>query len=109
MFGIFYKVPPFDERFNIHGACIAGGALYRGVAKFIGMDIFLVPGATGDKNTNLKSKADTAIKALETHDFVFLHVKACDSFGHDGDFKGKTKMLEKIDRELMPKLIKSGA
>ena len=107
--GSYAKVPPFDERFNIHGACIAGGALYRGVASFIGMDIFMVPGATGDKNTSLKSKAETALKALETHDFVFLHVKACDSFGHDGDFKGKKGFIEKIDRELMPLLMKSGA
>jgi 2,3-bisphosphoglycerate-independent phosphoglycerate mutase len=107
--GIFSKVTPFDERFEIHGACVAGGALYKGVAKFIGMDIFLVPGATGDKNTKLKSKADTAIKALDNYDFVFLHVKACDSFGHDGNFKGKTKMLEAIDKEILPKLIKSKA
>jgi 2,3-bisphosphoglycerate-independent phosphoglycerate mutase len=36
-------------------------------------------------------------------------VKACDSFGHEGDFKGKTKMIERIDRELIPILAKSGA
>jgi 2,3-bisphosphoglycerate-independent phosphoglycerate mutase len=107
--GTYSHVTPFDIRFEIHGACIAGGALYRGVAKFIGLDIFLVPGATGDKSTKLKSKADAAIKALENYEFVFLHVKACDSFSHDGNFKGKTKMLEAIDKELLPKLMKSGA
>jgi len=107
--GEYSRVTPFDERFEIHGACIAGGALYKGVAKFIGMDIFLVPGATGDKNTDLNAKAEAAVGSLETHDFVFLHVKACDSFGHDGDLKGKAKMLERIDKELLPKLIKSKA
>ncbi len=107
--GSFSSVPSFEERFGLRAACIAGGALYRGVARFIGMDIFMVPGATGDKNTNLFAKGKAALKALETHDLVFVHVKACDSFGHDGDFKGKTRMIERIDKELMPLLLKSGA
>lgn len=107
--GVFSEVPTFDARFGLHGACIAGGALYRGVAKFIGMDIFMVPGATGDKNTDLKAKANAAVKALETHDLIFLHIKACDSFSHDGDFKGKTKFLERIDKEVLPLLMKSKA
>jgi 2,3-bisphosphoglycerate-independent phosphoglycerate mutase len=109
--GMFSSVPSFSDRFGITGACVAGGALYRGVAKFIGMDTFLVPGATGDKNTDLKAKGNAALKALETHDLVFLHVKACDSFGHDGDMKGKTKMIERIDKELIPILmsVKGGA
>jgi len=107
--GVFRQVPPFGEMFGLRAACVAGGALYRGVAKFIGMDIFLVPGATGDKNTDLAAKGKAALKALETHDLVFLHVKACDSFGHDGDFKGKTNMIERIDKELVPIIMKSGA
>ena len=107
--GTFSSVPSFYERFGISGACVAGGALYRGVAKFIGMDIFLVPGATGDKNTNLKSKGEAALKALETHDFVFLHVKATDSFSHDGDCAGKARFIERVDKELIPILMKSDA
>jgi len=107
--GVFSSVPSITERFDIKGACIAGGALYRGVAKFIGMDIFLVPGATGDRHTDLKAKGNAAVKALETYDLVFVHVKACDSFGHDGDFNGKTKMIERIDKELIPILMKTGA
>jgi len=107
--GVFTHVPSFEERFGMRAACIAGGALYRGVAKFIGMDIYLVPGATGDKNTDLAAKGTATLKALETYDLIFLHVKACDSFGHDGDFKGKTKMIERIDKELMPIIMKSGA
>ena len=39
---------------------------------------------------------------------VFMHVKACDSFGHDGDFDGKTGMVKKIDAAL-PILEKTGA
>ena len=107
--GAFCAVPSFSQRFGIKGVCIAGGALYKGVASFIGMDIISVPGATGAKDTNLKAKGLATQKALEKYDFVFLHVKATDSFAHDGDAKGKTAFIEKIDKELIPLLVESGA
>ncbi len=106
--GHFVPAPSFRERFGMDAVCIAGGALYRGVARFMGMDLILVPGATGDKNTDVIAKAKAAAKALDNYDMVFMHVKACDSFGHDGDFDGKTGMVEKIDAAL-PILEKTGA
>lgn len=107
--GSYVRVPTFTERFGITGACVAGGALYRGIARYVGMDVVIVPGATGDRNTNLRAKAQAAVKALEQYDVVFMHVKACDSAGHDGDFEGKKRMIERIDREAVPILAKSGA
>lgn len=106
--GYFVKVPSFHERFGLNAACVAGGALYRGVATFMGMDLILAQGASGDKNTNLESKAKSAVKALQTYDLVFMHIKMCDSFGHDGDFSGKTRAIGLIDR-IIPILEASGA
>ncbi|MHC1579381.1 MAG: 2,3-bisphosphoglycerate-independent phosphoglycerate mutase, partial [Candidatus Alkanophagales archaeon] len=34
----------------------------------------------------------------------FVHVKATDNFGHDGDFEGKMRMLERIDEELVAEI-----
>ena len=104
--GSFRKIPSISEKFGIKSACVAGGALYKGVSKYIGMNVIEVSGASGDANTNLKAKALAAIEASKANEFVFLHVKAVDSFGHDGDFKKKTKMLERIDRELVSELVK---
>ncbi len=98
--GKFIKLPTIEERFGIKMACVAGGALYKGVAKAVGMDVLNVPGATGDKNTNLNSKALYAVKASKDHDIVFMHVKATDNFGHDGNFEGKKWMIERVDKVL---------
>lgn len=106
--GTYKPVPSFSERFGLNAVCIAGGALYRGVATYLGMDISLVPGATGDKNSDLKAMAKASAKALKDYDFVFLHIKGCDSASHDGDFKGKKEMLERID-SVIPMLEKTGA
>ncbi|MDO8554283.1 MAG: 2,3-bisphosphoglycerate-independent phosphoglycerate mutase [Candidatus Micrarchaeota archaeon] len=107
--GIAMQVPKFQEQFKLTAACIAGGALYKGIAKYLSIDVIEVDGATGDKNTSLTAKGNAAVTVLKNHDFVFLHVKACDSFGHDGDFEGKTNMLKRIDAELLPILRESGA
>lgn len=106
--GTHRDIPSFHERFGFNGLCVAGGALYRGVATYLGMDVGLIPGATGDLNTDLKAKADAVAKAMEDYDFVFMHIKGCDSAGHDGDFVAKRKMVERIDR-IMPILEKTGA
>ena len=106
--GAYRKVPSIGERFGIKGACVAGGALYKGVAAFVGMDVLNVKGATGTKDTNLLAKGNAAVKALGKNDYVFLHVKATDSFSHDGGFEGKKRMIERVDVELMPLLRECG-
>ncbi len=106
--GNYVKPPTFHERFGLNGACVAGGALYKGVASFIGMDVLMVPGATGDRNTDLQAKAKAAAKAAESYDFVFMHVKMCDNAGHDGEFALKKEGIERIDA-VLPILEKTGA
>ncbi|MFP3949552.1 MAG: 2,3-bisphosphoglycerate-independent phosphoglycerate mutase [Candidatus Micrarchaeia archaeon] len=107
--GAYRKIEPFAKHHGFNGACVAGGALYRGVAEYIGMDVLHVEGATGTADTDLKAKAKHAVAALKNHDFVFVHVKATDNCSHDRDAKCKQKIIEKVDRELVPVLKKTGA
>ncbi len=99
--GSYRRIPSLTERFGLSAACIAGASLYKGVAKYIGMSVKEVEGATGRADTNLTSKAEAALDALRTNDLVFVHVKATDNMGHDGDFEGKREMIARIDRELV--------
>ncbi|HII53921.1 phosphoglycerate mutase [Candidatus Micrarchaeota archaeon CG08_land_8_20_14_0_20_49_17] len=105
--GEYFPVPTFAVRFGMNATCIAAGALYKGIARFVGMSAPDVPGATGDGNSNLKNKLVAARKALKSHDFVFLHIKATDNFSHDGMCLKKAKMIEKIDREVIAPLLKA--
>jgi len=102
--GIYQGIIPIRERFGIRAVCIAGGALYKGAARYVGMDVLDVPGATGTAETDLTAKARAAVDAAPDYDFVFLHVKATDAFGHDGDFDGKRRMIEKVDAEIIPRV-----
>lgn len=94
--GLLTKKPEsFQKKWNLKPCCIAGGALYKGVAKFLGFKVYNVPGATGDIKTNLDNKVIYSINAKE--DFVFLHIKATDSLGHDGKPLEKAQFIEKVD------------
>ena len=94
-------VPSFSEYHNgLKGAAIVGISLVKGLCRVSGLDMVDVPGATGSTNTDIKAKVDAALAALKTHDFVLLHFKAPDLYGHDGDSNGKVEFIESIDAAL---------
>ncbi|MFX0079992.1 MAG: 2,3-bisphosphoglycerate-independent phosphoglycerate mutase [Candidatus Hermodarchaeota archaeon] len=95
--GVLPVIPPLKAMFGISAACVAGGALYKGVARSVGMKILTVPGATASYDTDVEAKARATAKALETHDFVFLHFKPTDSAAHDKNPNKKMEMVEKFD------------
>ncbi|MBS7609394.1 2,3-bisphosphoglycerate-independent phosphoglycerate mutase [Candidatus Bathyarchaeota archaeon] len=96
----YEEVPGLKERFGLEGACVAGGTLYKGVAKFVGMEVLEVKGATGTYGTDFRGKFEAAIKGLEDHNFVFLHFKAPDLAGEDGDSLRKIEVIERIDKAI---------
>lgn len=98
--GQLKETPSFKEKYGLSACCVAGGDLYKGVGKLLGMDLLEVEGATGLRNTNLRGKISAAKEALEKCDFVFLHIKAPDSLAEDGNHQGKKEFIEAIDENL---------
>ena len=96
--GIYEKVESLEDRYGFSSCCIAGSALYKGVAKYVGMEVPHVEGATGRLDTDIEAKAEAAREALRKFDFVFVHVKGADNASHDGDLEGKLLMVEKVNR-----------
>jgi 2,3-bisphosphoglycerate-independent phosphoglycerate mutase len=88
------------DRFGITGAAVVGVMLVKGVCRALGMETLEVSGATGGVDTDMNAKARAALSALDNYDFVLLHVKACDVYGHDGDFQGKIEAIQRLDEML---------
>ncbi len=80
------------------GAVITAVDLIRGIGSLAGLRVIDVQGATGLYDTNYEGKAQAAIDALKTDDFVYLHVEASDEAGHDGDLDLKLLTIENLDR-----------
>jgi 2,3-bisphosphoglycerate-independent phosphoglycerate mutase len=98
------KTPSFQSRFGMKACCIAGIAIAKGVARYLGIDVIDVSGATGLPNTNLEGKTLAAEKALQKYDFVFLHINGTDTYSHDRKPELKKKLIEKIDNVVFSKL-----
>jgi 2,3-bisphosphoglycerate-independent phosphoglycerate mutase len=96
--GYYKKIEKFGERYGLRACTIAGGGLYKGIGAFTGMDVFKVAGATGLPNTDIAAKFTAGLEALAgAYDFAFVHIKATDTFGEDGDFQGKLEFINRID------------
>ena len=88
--------PQMSSCFGLRSAAIAAYPMYRGVAKLIGMDVL----ETGE---TVIDELNTLEKHLDEYDFFYLHVKKTDSYGEDGNYEMKKKVIEEVDH-LIPKL-----
>jgi 2,3-bisphosphoglycerate-independent phosphoglycerate mutase len=95
------ELPTFQEKYGIGGAMISAVDLLKGLGVYAGLDVINVPGATGFLDTNYKGKAEAALYALESGDFVYVHVEAPDEAAHIGDIDAKIKAIEDFDRQVV--------
>jgi 2,3-bisphosphoglycerate-independent phosphoglycerate mutase len=98
------RLSSFKERFGLSAAVITAVDLVRGLALLAGWDIITVPGATAYFDTNYAGKGEYAVRSLEDHDLVCVHIEAPDEAGHKGDPQEKIKALENIDRLIVAPL-----
>ncbi len=89
--------PSMTEVFGLNCAAIAVYPMYRGLSRLLGMHVL----ETGQA---IKEEFDTLEDNWDKFDFFFLHVKKTDSYGEDGDFVRKVKVIEEVDREI-PRLL----
>ena len=101
------EIDPMTLLYGIHPAAIAAVPLVKGICKCAGMRLIPVPGATGTCQTDVDAKAEAAIKALETHDFVLVHFKATDLPSHDRNPVMKIEMIEKVNILVKHLLVKA--
>jgi 2,3-bisphosphoglycerate-independent phosphoglycerate mutase len=104
--GPFPEIEPFEKRQGMTASCVAGVSLIKGICRVCGLEIVEPPGGTGGVDTDMVSKARTALKELERKDFVLMNVKASDIVSHDGDFRRKIEVIERLDA--MAKVLRDG-
>jgi len=95
------NLPSFKEKFGVKGAIISAVDLVNGIGRLAGLEVIDVPGITGYYDTNYLGKAEYALEALKSKDFVYIHIESPDEAGHNGDMKAKISCIEKIDKEIV--------
>lgn len=95
------SLPGFFQTFGKRGAVITAVDVVRGLGRATAMDVINVPGATGYIDTDYAAKANYALAALDTHDFVYVHVESPDESGHEGNLEHKLRSIEDIDKKVV--------
>jgi 2,3-bisphosphoglycerate-independent phosphoglycerate mutase len=101
------NMEPLKQKYGITGAMISAVYLVKGIGVLTGMWVPEVPGATGYYDSDLVRKAEYGIKSVKEKglDLAYIHVEATDEAGHEGNAEMKVKMLERIDREIIGKIL----
>ncbi|MCL2526686.1 MAG: 2,3-bisphosphoglycerate-independent phosphoglycerate mutase [Coriobacteriia bacterium] len=100
-------LPAFKAEHGVSASMTSSVDLLRGLAKLFSIDFMEVDGVTDGMDNDFGAQADAAIEALESDaaDLVVIHVEAPDEMGHAGDFESKVAAIERIDRDIMTKLL----
>ncbi len=98
------KVKKLTEKYNLKFACICGNPLEIGISKLLGMKVYKAN--EGNSVKIIKERVNLLKRALKESNFVIVHIKGPDEFGHDGDFEGKRKMIELIDKVFFKEISK---
>lgn len=97
--GAYTTPAPFAERFGLKGACVASGAVYQGLASFLGLKAVGVRDGN-DPAADLAERMETAFRLLPDHDFIHVHTKAPDTAAHGKDPQRKKEVIQALDRGL---------
>jgi len=95
-FAEYRRYPSMADRYKLRSRAIARYPMYWGLARLLGMDV--EPIAETDEGS-----VATLESGFDAYDFHFIHFKAVDARGEDGDFAAKVAAIEAIDR-LIPRI-----
>ena len=96
-------LPDFEEKYGIRGEVVSAVPLVRGLAKLSSLEAPVIPGATGENDTNWEGKCEKTKEILSRLDFALLHLEAPDEATHNGNTPAKLEAIEWLDsREVAP-------
>ncbi len=89
-FDTLAPLPSMLERYRLRALAIAGYPMYKGLARLVGMEV-------SEGSSDPQEQAGIAAQNWKGYDFFYIHVKATDLYGENGDFDGKRKAIEQVD------------
>lgn len=91
----------FSDKWGITAAMSSGVDLLNGLAVLSGIDRLSIEGVTSGPDNDYSAQADGALRALDEHDLVVVHVESPDEEGHSGNVRGKVAAIEAIDSHVL--------
>jgi 2,3-bisphosphoglycerate-independent phosphoglycerate mutase len=93
-----HPLSSFETSRGLRGASLTEMPVERGIARVLGLEDRYVGPMGPDRDAGYRDRARVARELLDTHPFVYVHLKGPDEPGHDGDAVLKKEVIEAIDR-----------
>ena len=97
-------MPTFKQVYGLDAAMTSGVDLLGGLARMVVMAVLDIPGVTDSLDNDYAAQAVGALKALEDHDLVVVHIEAPDEAAHDHAINDKVEAIQRIDSEVVGRL-----
>ncbi len=97
-------MPAFKKLYGLNGALTSAVDVLKGLAKMMKLDVLNIPGITDRLNNDFAAQGEGALKSLDNHDIVIIHIEATDEAGHEGNIDEKVASIEKVDEEIIPRI-----
>jgi len=97
-------MPAFKQVYGLSAAMTSGVDLLRGLARMLGMEVLDIAGVTDGLDNDYAAQAVGALKALENHDLVVIHIEAPDEAAHAGSIDDKIEAIRRVDSEVISRL-----
>jgi len=89
---------------GVRAAVVSGCNTVIGLGRLFGFNAIRDPRFTASLDTDLDAKVAVTGLVLQSHDMVFVHVKAPDICSHDRQPLAKRDFLQRLDRAMVPLL-----
>ena len=99
------EMPGFKKTYGVKAAMTSAVDLLRGLAIMADMTILEITGVTDSLDNDFAGQATGALESLHEHDLVVIHIEAPDEAGHAGSIDDKVKAIEKIDSEIISRIL----
>ncbi len=99
------KMPSFMESNGLSASVTSAVDVIRGLAMMLGIDILEIPGVTDGLDNDFHAQIDGALESLRKYDLTVVHVEAPDEEGHHGSVDNKVQAIQRIDADVISKLI----
>ncbi|HDQ04108.1 MAG TPA: 2,3-bisphosphoglycerate-independent phosphoglycerate mutase [Deltaproteobacteria bacterium] len=93
----YHEFPSFSGRFGLKPLAIASYPMYKGVARLLKMTL-------AEETNTIEEEIQQLASGYGKYNFFYVHIKATDSRGEDGNFEEKIKVIERVD-SLLPEIL----
>ena len=87
------ELESLNSLYGLQAVCLATYPMYKGLARVAGMAVL-------DGLHSVDNQMATLATVWDEHDYFFIHHKAPDARGEDGDFDAKAAAIEEMDRRV---------